>query len=155
MIVFLDTEFTGLNQRRPRLISIGLVSECGREFYAEMPMESYYKNCATWTTENVLPLLECGDRIMQPDMLHQRIRQWFLDMGAVQIATDAPAFDFTFLREVLYPWSENVDKKPIWFDMSNGLLDQAYQSYFTEDKPQHHALNDALALRHAWLATRD
>lgn len=92
---------------------------------------------------------------MQPDMLHQRIRRWFSDMGAVQIATDAPAFDFTFLREVLYPWSENVDKKPIWFDMSNDLLDQTYQSYFTENNPQHHALNDAHALRHAWLATRD
>ncbi len=33
MLVFLDTEFTQFH--RPDLISIGLVAEDGREFYAE------------------------------------------------------------------------------------------------------------------------
>ena len=33
--IFFDTEFTGLHQKTT-LISIGLVSEDGREFYAEL-----------------------------------------------------------------------------------------------------------------------
>ena len=32
--IFFDTEFTGLHQNTT-LISIGLVSECGKTFYAE------------------------------------------------------------------------------------------------------------------------
>lgn len=34
MLVFLDTEFTQIQQ--PELISVGLVSELGHEFYAEL-----------------------------------------------------------------------------------------------------------------------
>lgn len=50
-LIFLDTEFTGLAQRWPRLISIGLVSEDGsREFYAELTaegcMERSRRGCA-------------------------------------------------------------------------------------------------------------
>ena len=33
--IFFDTEFTGLHQNTT-LISIGLVSECGKSFYAEL-----------------------------------------------------------------------------------------------------------------------
>jgi hypothetical protein len=41
MLIFLDIEFTGLDQAKPDLISIGLVAEAGREFYAELP-ESHW-----------------------------------------------------------------------------------------------------------------
>ena len=41
MILFLDTEFTGLDQAKPDLISIALVDEAGREFYAELPPSHY------------------------------------------------------------------------------------------------------------------
>lgn len=34
MLIFLDTEFTDLTS--PELLSIGMVSEGGREFYAEI-----------------------------------------------------------------------------------------------------------------------
>jgi hypothetical protein len=37
MLLFLDTEYTGLGQSRPKLISLTLVAEDGRrEFYAEL-----------------------------------------------------------------------------------------------------------------------
>ena len=148
MLLFLDTEFTGLNQRHPRLISIGMVSEAGREFYAELPMESYYKNCSPWTTQNVLPLLTGGDCIMQPDVLRQRLAEWISEFGDVRIVTDAPAFDFVFLRSTLYRWPANIDPKPVWFDTI--LAVEQFESYFTTDKPRHHALHDANALRQAW-----
>ena len=156
MLIFLDTEFTGLNQRRPRLISVGLVAEDGRKFYAELPMESYYKNCATWTTQNVLPLLNGGDCIMQPDVLRQRLAEWISEFGDVRIVTDAPIFDFAFLRSTLgYPWPANIDPKPIWFDTRMAV--EQFESYFTTDKPRHHSLHDANALHQAWqsLATAE
>ena len=54
MLVFLDTEFTSFV--RPDLISIGLVAEEGREFYAERT--DYRKDdCSDFVRETVLPLL--------------------------------------------------------------------------------------------------
>jgi hypothetical protein len=37
--IFFDTEFTGLHQGTT-LISIGLISECGKTFYAEFTIPS-------------------------------------------------------------------------------------------------------------------
>ena len=51
MLVFLDTEFTKFN--RPDLISIALVSEDGREFYAERT--DYRRDeCTAFVCETVL-----------------------------------------------------------------------------------------------------
>lgn len=50
--IFLDTEFTGLH-KNTTLISIGLVSECGKTFYAEM-IDYDYMQLNPWITENVV-----------------------------------------------------------------------------------------------------
>lgn len=50
--IFFDTEFTGLHQNTT-LISIGLVSECGKTFYAEF--SDYDKNqIDEWLQKNVI-----------------------------------------------------------------------------------------------------
>jgi len=50
--VFFDTEFTGLH-KETTLISIGLVSECGKTFYAEL--NDYNKSqIDPWLQENVI-----------------------------------------------------------------------------------------------------
>ena len=50
--IFFDTEFTGLHQKTT-LISIGLVSECGKTFYAELT--DYDKSqIDDWLRENVI-----------------------------------------------------------------------------------------------------
>lgn len=54
-IVLLDTEFTGLDQDKPDLISIALVDKAGREFYAELPPGHYAVQCNEWVHFNVLP----------------------------------------------------------------------------------------------------
>lgn len=49
MLVFLDTEYSGLGQRLPSLISLALVPEDGkREFYAELPAGGYAEQCDYW-----------------------------------------------------------------------------------------------------------
>jgi hypothetical protein len=54
MLVFLDTEFTDFV--RPELISIALVAEDGREFYAERT-DYRHDDCSDFVRETVLPLL--------------------------------------------------------------------------------------------------
>lgn len=50
--IFFDTEFTGLHQQTS-LISIGLVSECGRSFYAELNDYDVLQ-VFDWVKENVI-----------------------------------------------------------------------------------------------------
>ena len=52
MKLFFDTEFTGLH-KDTTLISIGIVSEDGRKFYAEFS-DFDIRQCDNWIKENVL-----------------------------------------------------------------------------------------------------
>ncbi len=151
--VFLDCEFTGLEQRFPHLISIGLVAMDGCEFYAELPEKYYVDKCTDWGVDNVLPLLDGGQCVMQPDQLKINLQKWLVDMSnPVQLATDAPQFDFYFFTSLFETdWPDNVDKKSAW--LRGDDLESDYQDFFIiHDKPQHHALNDARALRQAYIA---
>ena len=56
--IFLDTEFTSIDA--PRLISIGLVSSSGREFYAELIDSWNLGECSLFVLGQVLPLLDEG-----------------------------------------------------------------------------------------------
>ena len=71
MLIYLDTEFTGLGQRWPRLISIGLIAEDGQTFYAELPPASYMPKVTEWVAANVLPLLDGAD--WQRDTMRWRL----------------------------------------------------------------------------------
>lgn len=155
--IFLDTEFTGLGQRWPRMISIGLVSEDGQhEFYAELSAECYMEKVTPWVRVNVLPLLDGGECVMQPDELRQRLAEWIGALGDVRIVTDAPDLDFAFFRATLDPSPENVNPRPFRFDTRSlgeqrrETLEAYRRDYFTPAKPEHHALHDAWALRHTW-----
>jgi hypothetical protein len=53
MNIFLDTEFTDFYE--PCLISMGLASEYGEDFYAEVPYPDHA--CSAFVREAVLPLL--------------------------------------------------------------------------------------------------
>ncbi|MBS4097425.1 MAG: 3'-5' exoribonuclease [Sulfuricella sp.] len=161
MILFLDSEFTGLTQRGPHLISIGLVSEDGRfEFYAELPPETYLKQCEPWAQDNILPRLEGKHRVMQPAELRRRLTGWIGTLGGTRFVTDAPEFDFPFLSTLLDPWPTNFARYPIRFDSQTlgtthqALLESYRAAYYTPSKPAHHALNDAHALRQMWLMAK-
>lgn len=155
--VFLDTEFTGLGQRWPRLISIGLVSEDGlSSFYAELPAESYREKITPWVQANVLPLLEGGACIMQPAELRQRLAEWIGTQAEVVIASDSLEYDFKFLRAVLDPWPGNVADHPLLLTMNYlneyDAFGKAVDEAFASGLRRHHALDDAKANRLGWIA---
>lgn len=154
MLIFLDTEFTGINQIWPDLISIALVDETGREFYAELPPASYQVQLSEWTHNNVVCHLWGGKYVQTLEQLRGRIVQWIAAaQDEAMIVTDCPSADFTLLKPLLLPWPKNLAKFPMMFsswsmgDDEQPALQKVINSYFSAERPQHHALHDAHALR--------
>lgn len=155
MILFLDTEFTGLNQPKPELISIGLISDDGQQsFYAELTPDCYIEQTEPWVKSNVLPLLEGGECVLQPDELRVRLTAWLKSLGPAKIAVDF-GIDFEFLREVLIPWPVNVEREPIFIAGSEFVA--AVESIYADhtELRRHHALDDAKANKMGWLAKQN
>ena len=75
MLVFLDTEFTDFV--RPDLISIALVAEDGREFYAERD-DYCHADCSDFVRQAVQPLLGRMPGVAcSRSELSDRVREWF------------------------------------------------------------------------------
>lgn len=159
MLIFADTEFTGLDQHSPSLIAIGLVTEDKQTFYAELPQATYINTASPWVRENVLPLLDAGEAVMQPDELRQRLAAWLGRLGAVRIACDSKDYDFAFLRDILTPWPTNLAPTPLTlqFNVDRGtrFANAVEKAFSTGKLRQHHALDDAKANRLGWLAAQD
>jgi len=100
MKVFFDTEFTGLHQNTT-LISIGLIAEDGRTFYAEFT--DYDKSQVDdWIQNNVIANL-----IVHPDReFYQRVT----DRDAIY---KGPS---NFIRSVLEDWLEQFEQVEMWSD---------------------------------------
>ncbi|MBI3093481.1 MAG: 3'-5' exoribonuclease [Rhodocyclales bacterium] len=153
--MFFDTEFTGIDQRYPRLISIGLVSEDGlRDFYAELEPEGYLPNVTPWVRENVLPLLDNGEKIA-PIELTQRLGSWLAGFDEpVQMATDSLQYDWPMIQAIFYSnkiWPANLDRRPLIL-AQDPVFNLAVEEAFAKGLRRHHALDDAKANRLGWIA---
>jgi hypothetical protein len=155
MLLFLDTEFTGLDQTRPDPISIGLVDENGREFYAELRESCWTVQCNEWVHFNVLPHLWGGDYVQDEKLIGNRLKDWIesVDEEAV-IVTDWPQGDFFIqLKRLLPEWPKNLNSWPIQFDCwsindeHQQALRKLVDEYHSPERPRHHALHDAHLLR--------
>lgn len=158
MLIFLDTEYTGLGQSIPKLISIAMVPEDGKnQFYAEIEMgDGWAKHdCNEFVLSEVLPLLKGGEYRVTRTRLKESMLAWIATLPrAVQIACDSET-DFRFLKQVLNAdWPEKLDRR--YLDLrpmvDTTVYDQTVQRYQTSERPAHNALNDAHAYRLGWLA---
>ena len=135
-LIFFDTEFTGLIIY-PRLISIGLVSEDGREFYAELSDTYQASQCDQFVQEAVLP----------------RLGNWLEGFDEpVVLATDSLSWDWPWVHEIFcepYTWPENLDGKPLILNQSDEF-NVAVENAFAGGLRRHHALDDAKANRLGW-----
>ncbi len=149
MLVFIDTEFT--NFSNPQLISIGLAAATGETFYAEIPYQR--AECSDFVKEVVIPLLGANPTSdsCDADELRERLRTW------LSIVKRHDDMDVCFDSE--YDWqffSQIFSNQPpafcrarnIGFYEVNELL--RYEFHEKNQKPEHHALNDAEALRYAF-----
>lgn len=105
MKIFFDTEFTGLRQDTT-LVSIGLISEDKRKFYAELTdfnWEHVHKD--QWLLENVVNKLYCrqndSDKKYMPNChigtksnVARMLKNWLLQFDEVQLVSDVCHYDF-------------------------------------------------------------
>lgn len=157
MLLFLDTEYTGLGQTDPRLISLALVAEDGRrEFYVELADTWQLADCTEFVRREVLPLLEGSARTLAQARVE--LRDWFAAAPRhVQAACDS-ATDFRFLLALLGPPRPgNLDAG--YFDLrpliDTPVYDRTVAACYRTDPRLHHALADARAYRRGWLAWMD
>lgn len=115
--VFFDTEFTGLHQNTT-LISIGLISECGKTFYAELT--DYDKSqCDDWIKKNVIKNLTITKEIDESldaweDYKHKEailfkgkleylkgaLENWLNQFEQVEIWSDCLSYDWVLFNQI-------------------------------------------------------
>ncbi len=155
MLIFLDTEFNDLVQS-PLLISIGLVSENERTFYAELSDTYSPKECGDFTLEHVLPLLEGGGVLIPWHELAPKLKEWIASFSEpVQIAVDSLAWDWPWVLRIFNDaaWPANLDKQPalltmnylVNWDVFEGEVEAAFDASKVPPLRRHHALDDAKA----------
>lgn len=157
MLLFLDTEYTGLDQPNPKLISLALVAEDGhREFYVELSDTWLVEDCTKFVRNEVLPLLDGLSSTYE--QARAALRAWLNEAPRfVQAACDS-ATDFVFLLDLLgAPRAPNLAKT--YFDLrpliDSTIYDSTVAAYYQTDPREHHALVDARAYRLGWLAWMD
>ena len=151
MRLFLDTEFEGLHDGAG-LISIALVSEDDRYFYAELSGCWLVSDCSDWVQANVVAKLDCrAETTMSRAEAADRLRAFLSGFTEAVICFDSE-HDERHLRGLLGPLPGHVRLENI-----NSEVEQAVFNAFFADQPhaQHHALTDAMALAYAYRVTQE
>lgn len=170
--VFVDTEFTDF--LNTDLISIGLVSDTGEEFYAEN-LEFNKDLSSAWVQQNIYPTLDHDKFGMTRFHLSARVWQWLDDLPAEKVIITADYdTDFALLLDLLedthpkiystqniwslvYKWARGIATDPEFLS-TNELVENfrniytcAFFDYLkTNNETQHVSICDARATRHAW-----
>ena len=152
MLIFLDTEFSSLRQKKPKLLSLGLISEDSRDWYGELSDGWSVEDCHPFVVDNVLPLFT-GPK-MKRASARRSLRAWIKQFEqAVTLACDWP-MDFKLALELLGKPPANLALD--YYDLALLLDVEVYSAsanrYYTRSRPPHHALHDARANRLGWLA---
>ena len=158
MLIFFDTEFTDLHWQA-RLISIGLIAEDGRTFYAELSDTYQVTDCGDFAREVVLPLLDGGDSRMALPTLSLRLGNWIEGLEQpVTLATDSLAWDWPWIQKFFEEpgtWPVNLAGQPLLLNMNYladyDKFDAAIAKAFADGLRRHHSLDDAKANRLGWI----
>lgn len=147
--IFLDTEFT--NFIDTSLISLGMVTEGGEEFYAEVPYPE--TECSDFVRMAVIPWLgRDSNAVCLLDELRGRILTWLEVVRRVDEVMEicfTAQVDWDLFADALdYVVPEWCRRRMILADIDQRCL---YEFYRERGLPEHHALYDAMASRHAFL----
>ncbi|MEZ2661424.1 3'-5' exoribonuclease domain-containing protein [Aneurinibacillus aneurinilyticus] len=166
MKVFFDTEFTGLH-KNTTLISIGLVAEDGRTFYAEST-EYDKSQIDEWIQKNVLDNLLLNDKrphynnvdwdnVRMKDSLNQisiMLSQWLAKFEKVEMWSDCLAYDWVLLCD-LFGHAFRIPKNVYYIPFDISTLFEAMsidpdinrEEYAGIAGAKHNALHDALVIK--------
>lgn len=130
MNIYIDTEFNGFGGE---LISLAMVDEGGREFYAVL-------NCpepTPWVAANVMPVL--GQPFASLRMLQTRMQAWLAEYPSVHIVADWPEDIAHFCQALITGPGMRIDTPPLTMEVRRDL--DSGQSAIP-----HNALEDARAI---------
>ncbi len=177
MNIFFDTEFTGLH-KGTTLISIGLIAENGRKFYAEFN-DYDKKQCNDWIKTNVIANLmnlqplgkPNASAVWPPDCycgtkrrIASELRRWFSEFGEpVQLISDVCAYDWILFCDIFggaFEIPENVSPAPVdinqmiaaYLKCTPAEAFDVNREDFAEspDGKKHNALWDAMTIKAIW-----
>lgn len=164
--IFFDTEFTGLH-KDTTLISIGLVSECGKEFYAEL--DDYdVSQVDGWIQENVIDNLTLdGMYYFQCSLYDYRVQgdkktvgfclsEWLSQFNSVEMWSDCLSYDWVLFCDLFghaFNIPDNVYYIP--FDICTLFKDRGIDpdinreqfSDMNKGMSKHNALWDAMVIK--------
>lgn len=155
MLIFLDTEFTDFIDSD--LISIGLVDENGREFYAELT-DYRQEACSDFVHEVVRPLLkQHKDRVEGTQWEVARALGEWLEPYRQDCATVCYDYnlDWYLMADLLrmLPDEDQPDfltTRMIWGDLDQQAIEYYWAEADAFGHKQHHALYDARGNRYAF-----
>lgn len=133
--VYFDTEFTGLH-KRTTLISIGLIDDKGRSFYAEFSDYDVLQ-VDKWIKENVIDKLmlksmennsfkiEPGETVVKGDKNYvaESLKTWLSHYEHVEFVSDVCHYDFVLLVDLLSGHALNLPSHitPACYDINQDL----------------------------------
>jgi len=164
MRIYFDCEFTGLH-KKTTLISIGLISEDGRTFYAELTDYDELQ-IDKWLQENVLNnlYLETGDN--QPktydncsikeskSYVADELVEWLSQFDSVEMWSDCLAYDWVLFND-LFGHAFNIPKNVYYIPFDICTLfkikgidpDISREGFAGIDGQKHNALHDAKVIK--------
>lgn len=167
--IFFDTEFTGLHQNTT-LISIGLVSECGKTFYAELN-DYDTSQIDEWLQKNVIDNLsnqwmlnnscEGTENVKcncDTKLLNLYLSQWLSQFESVEMWSDCLSYDWVLFNQI-FGHAFNIPKNVYYipfdictmFKLKNIDPDISREKYgcgeVYSEMPKHNALWDARVIK--------
>lgn len=159
MNIFLDTEFTDFAESECDLISIGLVDQNGREFYAELT-DYRQEACSDFVRQVVVPLLGQHKSAVRGNQysVARELNEWLKHYNeTVTICFDYNT-DWNLMAKMLLLLPEeelfqNIQVKNIWGDIDQMALDYFWLEQDAFGWQPHQALWDAHGNRYAYRGT--
>ncbi|PID93464.1 MAG: hypothetical protein CSA95_07845 [Bacteroidetes bacterium] len=158
MILFLDTEFTNLRQSA-HLISLALVSTCGKSFYAVFEDWSW-ETCSDFVKEGVISKLDLTDKTTGTCIIKggkkeivAALKEWLDQFEEIQIWADVPHYDWVLFCE-LFGGALHIPQHIHYMcmDLATLLLAKGYNHNETrinlisnKEHPKHYKIHNALS----------
>ncbi len=167
--IFFDTEFTGLHQSTT-LISIGLISECGKTFYAEFN-DYDFNQVDDWIKENVINKLQYNGIFQKLDEtkesisyksttenIREKLTTWLAQFGEVEFWSDCLSYDWVLFNQI-FGHAFNIPKNVYYipFDICTLFKLKGVDPDISREKygcgehysemPKHNALWDARVIK--------
>ena len=143
MKYFFDTEFIE-DGKTIELISIGIVADDGREYYAEVE-NIPWDTASDWVLVNVKPHLLGGEYVKSRSQIAEEIRK-FISGNAPQFWAFCGAYDWVVLNWLYGPMIEHPSKWPYYhMELSQLSKDKGISksAWPKQEGTEHNALEDA------------